>query len=261
MGEFAFDLTDGTWSIDVSDDRLNVSAVDGLVASFLNTEVPSMIELIAEPDLIDVDMHVFLNWRTMERSRTEPWPHQPSASNQSTRAKTPFTSPSTTTANRASPVSPAPGGYDLVFNRTTPSDQNATDYDLVGEQFFDARIGLDAIDDPYEVALKNTYLVSGTLVNTTGDGIANDFLLYNEAEDDWFNLGSDENGSFAAYVPAGEWLIIVAPFNNANHTETLRQPLTVAADSIEPTSTWPPWSALTSPCNCWRRSPKAFFRT
>ena len=233
MGEFAFDLTDGTWSIDVSDDRLNVSAVDGLVASFLSTEAPSIIELTAEPELIDVDMHVFLNSAddgTFENGTmaTPAFSIQPIDESKDTLYFTSddYSEPGIIT------VSLAPGGYDLVFNRTTPSDQNATDYDLVGEQFFDAlRIGLDAIDDPYEVALRNTYLVSGTLVNTTGDGIANDFLLYNEAEDDWFNLGSDENGSFAAYVPAGEWLIIVAPFNNANHTETLRQPLTVAADS------------------------------
>ena len=32
-------------------------------------------------------------------------------------------------------------------------------------------------------------------------------------------------------MPAGEWLIIVAPFSN-DHTETLRQPLTVGADSV-----------------------------
>ena len=33
-------------------------------------------------------------------------------------------------------------------------------------------------------------------------------------------------------MPAGEWLIIVAPFSNGDHTETLRQPLTVGADSV-----------------------------
>ena len=37
MGEFAFDLTDGTWSIDVSDDRLNVAQLTACL--FLNTEV------------------------------------------------------------------------------------------------------------------------------------------------------------------------------------------------------------------------------
>ena len=56
----------------------------------------------------------------------------------------------------------------------------------------------------------------------------NAFLLYNEAEDRWFSdISSDENGSFAAYVPAGEWLMIVAPFVNGEVTETLRATLSV----------------------------------
>jgi len=73
--------------------------------------------------------------------------------------------------------------------------------------------------------------VNGTLTNSTGDGIANDFLLYNEAEDQWFNVASDENGTFASYVPEGEWLAIVAPFANGNATETLRSPISVASTS------------------------------
>jgi hypothetical protein len=129
-------------------------------------------------------------------------------------------------------VALTPGGYDLVFNRTTASSENATDYDLVGVQFFDAIVvGLDPMEAPFDVALKNTYLVNGTLVNSTDDGIQNDFLLYNEADDQWFNIASDENGSFAAYVPAGEWLAIVAPFVNGDSTETLRVPLSVGAES------------------------------
>lgn len=233
LGEFAFDLTDGTWDIDVSDDRLNVSTVDGLSVSYVSTEALSVMELTAEPDMVDVLMHVFLNSAedgTFENGTmaTPAFSLDPIDESKDTLYFTSddYTEPGVIT------VSLAPGGYDLTFNRTSATNENATDYDLVGEQFFDAlRIGLDAIDEPFEVALKNTYLVSGTLTNTTGDGIANDFLLYNEAGDEWFNIGSDANGSFAAYVPAGEWLVIVAPFNNANHTETLRQPLTVAAES------------------------------
>ena len=126
-------------------------------------------------------------------------------------------------------VSLTPGGYDIVFNRTTAAEENATDYDLVGVQFFEAiLVGLDAFEEALDVPLKNTYLVNGTLTNSTGDGIANDFLLYNEAEDQWFNMASDENGTFASYVPEGEWLAIVAPFANGNMSETLRSPITLS---------------------------------
>ena len=233
FGEFGFDLPDGDWDIAVSDDRLNVSTVEGLAVSRSNTEAISSIELIAQPDAVDVVMHVYLNAAedgTFENGTmaTPAFSLKPIDENRESLYYTAddYTEPGIIT------VSLTPGGYDLVFNRTGAGDENATDYDLVGEEFFDAiRISLDAVEDPVEVALKNTYLVSGTLFNTSNEGIANDFLLYNEADDQWFNMGSDENGSFAAYVPAGDWLVIVAPFTNGDHTETLRHPFTVDAAS------------------------------
>ena len=233
LGEFALDLTDGTWDLSVDDVRLNVSGADGIVVNHSATTDLSLMELIASPEAVDVTMHVYLNSAddgTFENG-TMATPAFSLRPIDEGRDSLYFTAEDYSEAGIIT-VALTPGGYDIVFNRTTADNENATDYDLVGEQFFDAlRIGLDTVDDPVEVALKNTYLVSGTLVNTTGDGIANDFLLYNEADDIWFNIGSDENGSFAAYVPAGEWLIIVAPFNNGDHTETLRQPLSVGPES------------------------------
>ncbi|MEE3084271.1 MAG: STT3 domain-containing protein [Candidatus Thermoplasmatota archaeon] len=233
LGDFAFDLPSGIWTISLTDERLNATSVDDLDVNRSNTETLSTMELFANPEAVEVEMHVFLNAAedgTFENGTmaTPDFTLKPIAEN---RDPIYFTAEDYTEPGIIS-VSLTPGGYDLLFNQTAASDENATDYDLVGETFFDAiRIGLDAVDEPYEVALKNTYLVTGTLHNSTNEGIANDFLLYNEADDQWFNIGSDENGSFAAYVPAGEWLIIVAPFSNGDHTETLRQPLSVEAGS------------------------------
>ena len=233
MGEFVFDLTDGTWDLSVSDERLNISGGQDLVVNHSATTFVSTMELIANPEPIAVTMHVYLNSAedgTFENGTmaTPAFTLKPIDENQESLY---FTAEDYSEAGIIT-VGLTPGGYDIVFNRTTADNENATDYDLVGEQFFDAlRIGLDSIDEPLEVPLKNTYLVNGTLVNTTGDGIANDFLLYNEEKDQWFNIGSDENGTFAAYVPAGDWLIIVAPFSNGDHTETLRQPVVVQAGS------------------------------
>ena len=229
QGEFVFDLTDGTWDLSVMDERLNVSGADGIIVNHSETTDLSVMELIANPDAVDVVMHIYLNAAedgTFENGTmaTPDFTLKPIDDNRESLYFTAedYTEPGIIT------VSLTPGGYDVLFNRTTADDENATDYDLVSEVILDAlRIGLDSVDEPVEVPLKNTYLVNGTLVNTTAEGIANDFLLYNEAEDIWFNIGSDENGSFAAYVPAGEWLVIVAPFSNADHTETLREPLSV----------------------------------
>ena len=234
LGDFAFDLPNGVWTISLADERLNATSIEELSVNRSATEIISTMEVFANPEAVEVEMHVYLNAAedgSFENGTvaTPAFTLKPIAENREPIYYTAedYSQPGIIT------VSLTPGGYDLLFNRTAASDENATDYDLVGETFFDAiRIGLDGVDEPYDVALKNTYLVTGTLFNTTDEGIANDFLLYNEADDQWFNVGSDENGSFAAYVPAGEWLIIVAPFSNGDHTETLRQPLTVGADSV-----------------------------
>ena len=236
LGDFAFDLPNGVWTISLADERLNATSIEDLSVNRSATEIISTMEVFANPEAVEVEMHVYLNAAedgSFENGTvaTPAFTLKPIAENREPIYYTAedYSEPGIIT------VSLTPGGYDLLFNRTAASDENATDYDLVGETFFDAiRIGLDGVDEPYDVALKNTYLVTGTLFNTTDEGIANDFLLYNEADDQWFNVGSDENGSFAAYVPAGEWLIIVAPFSNGDHTETLRQPLTVGADSVRP---------------------------
>ena len=237
FGSFNFDLTDGTWDISVEDDRLNVSGAEGLSINHSETTELSAMELIASPEAIDVVMHVYLDSAedgTFENGTmaTPDFTLKPIDENRESLYFTAadYSEPGVIT------VSLTPGGYDVVFNRTAPGDENATDYDLASDVFLDAlRIGLDTVDEPFEVPLKNTYLVTGTLVNTTDDGIANNFLLYNEADDVWFNVDSDENGTFAAYVPAGDWLIIVAPFDNGDHTETLRQPLVVSDDVGERT--------------------------
>ena len=233
MGEFAFDLIDGSWDLSVSDERLNTTVVSDLVVNHSLTTQLSNIDLISHPEAIDVTLQIYLDDAEDESfenaTKASPAFHLRPVDEE--REPLYFTSEDYTEPGVIT-VGLTPGGYDIVFNRTTASDENATDYDLVGVQFFDAIIiGLDDVEDAVDVALKNTYLVNGTLTNSTDDGIENDFLMYNEAEDQWFNVASDENGTFAAYVPAGEWLVIVAPFSNGDLTETLRSPVSVGADS------------------------------
>ena len=231
--DFGFDLLDGTWTIDVDEDRLNVSAIEAVVVNHSLTTELSTLELIANPEAIELTFNVYLDAGNdgMLENGTMVSPDFHLKPIDEERESIFFTADDYT-SNGNITVALTPGGYDLVFNRTTATSENATDYDLVGVQFFDAIVvGLDAMEAPFDVALKNTYLVNGTLVNSTDDGIQNDFLLYNEAEDQWFNVASDENGSFAAYVPAGEWLAIVAPFTNGEQTETLRTPLSVGPQS------------------------------
>lgn len=230
---FFFDLLDGDWDLSVDDERLNVSVIQDVSVNHSLTETLSTMDLIANPEAIELTFNIYLDagGDGMLENGTLVSPDFQLKPIDEDKESLYFTADDYT-SNGNITLALTPGGYDLVFNRTTAESENASDFDLIGVQFFDAIVvGLDAIDEPFDVALKNTYLVNGTLTNSTGDGIANDFLLYNEAEDQWFNIGSDENGSFAAYVPAGEWLAIVAPFSNGNETETLRSPISVQHDS------------------------------
>ncbi len=232
-GTFFFDLVDGSWDLSTDDERLNVTVIEDISVNHSLTEDLSTMELMANPEAIELTFNVYLDagGDGMLENGTLVSPDFHLKPVDEDREPLYFGADDYT-SNGNITVALTPGGYDLVFNRTTAVSENATDYDLVGVQFFDAIVvGLEPLDDPFDVALKNTFLVNGTLSNSTDDGIANDFLLYNEADDQWFNIGSDENGSFAAYVPAGEWLVIVAPFTNGNTTETLRSPLTVEQDS------------------------------
>ena len=232
-GEFVLALPTGTWDVSMEDELLNATSVTGIQANYSATQELSIQELFVNPNPVELTMNIFLNSDedgTFENgTKVTPDFHiRPMDEN---RDSIYFTSDDYTEDGIIT-VSLIPGGYDLLFNRTTADSENATDYDLVGEIFFDAiQVGLEEFDETFEVPLRNTYLVNGTLTNVSGDGIANEFLLYNEAEEQWFNVGSDENGTFAAYVPAGEWLIIVAPFTQDNATQTLRQPLSVNANS------------------------------
>ena len=231
--DFHFDLLDGEWDLSVADERLNVTTLENVIVNRTATESMSMLELVAAPEAIDVTLNVYLDSSedgSFENgTKVTPDFHLKPASED--RDALYFTADDYTSSGSIT-VSLTPGGYDIMFNRTTATSENATDYDLVGVQFFEAiLVGLESFEEPLDVPLKNTYLVNGTLTNSTGDGIANDFLLYNEAEDQWFNMASDENGTFASYVPEGEWLVIVAPFANGDLTETLRSPLSVSEAS------------------------------
>ena len=233
IGEFNLNLFDGVWDISVIDERLNITGFDDVIVNDTLTDELSLLEFTANPSSIDVTLWVFINSAedaTFENgTKVSPDLYlEPADDN---REPIYFTSDDYSSLGVLD-VALTPGSYALKFNRTTAESENATDYDLIGEIFFeDIYIALDGPEEPLPVPLRETYLVTGVLENSTQDGIMNEFLLYNESTDTWFNMGSDENGSFAAYVPAGEWLIIVAPYTNNEVMETLRTTLTVSENA------------------------------
>ena len=72
-------------------------------------------------------------------------------------------------------------------------------------------IGLEDVEDAYDVVLRNEFLFTGALIDADGDEFApagEQFLLVDAGSNDFVNIAVDQNGSFAEYVPAGDWIAL-----------------------------------------------------
>ena len=233
-GEFIFNLQYGEWDFTVDVEALNSTDVVNYNILSESDAMPTPVELFVNPDFITIELNIFMdagadgvfaNGTAVSPSFTlMPLNDHGQQHN--------YTAADYTSAGNITVVL-EPGIYSLQLNSTNPEDSNASDYALLGANVFDPIIvGLEAYEEAVPFPLRNEYLVTGELLNNSGGAVEKQFLLRNEADDLWFNMASDENGSFASYVTAGDWVAIVAPFIADNDsTETLRYPFTVGPDS------------------------------
>lgn len=233
-GEFTFYLQDGEWDFSAIDAELNIDGVENFNIDGESGSPPSPIELFANPAQQEVTLNFFMdagNDGSFENGTlVSPSFAAVPLNDHGTQVNytaDDYTSPGVIT------LTLEPGTYSVQFNYTTPDSENASDYALGGVTALQPLIiGLEVMEDVMDMPLRNDYLFTGTLTNNSGDAIEKQFLLYEAEQDLWFNMESDANGSFHAYVPAGDWVTIVAPFiANENATEILRAPLTIDGDS------------------------------
>jgi len=230
-GQFGLYIQSGLVNISLPEGPLNSVNIEGF--NVVTDAELSMLELIVNPDSQLVTFQVFMDAAgdgEMENG---------------TLISPDFTISSEydlvddiniTSANYTAPgiveIELQPGAYNLIFNTTLASDENATDYSLSSSYSpFSVNVGLETLDN-LSVPLHNMYLVSGTLSDSNGSGMLATFQLWNSDGSDWINIESDENGTFAEYVEEGDWIVVVAPFlDDNNGTEQLRSVLSVNADS------------------------------
>ena len=234
LGDFEFHLVTGEWDFTVDDAALNSSTIENFNIVAEPDSFPSTIELFVSPDYLTIELNIFMDAGadglfangtlvspsfTLMPLNTHGQQHN-------------YTAADYTSAGNITVVL-EPGIYSLQFNTTEAADENASDYQLIGTQAFDPiLVGLEAYEEAVAFSLRNDYLVTGELTNMSGGAVEKQFLLRNDADDLWFNMASDANGNFSSYVPAGDWVAIVAPFLADNDsTETLRYPFTVGDDS------------------------------
>ena len=231
-GQFTFFLLDGAWDFNAIESELNIEGIENFNVEGESGTPPSALELVANPALQDVTLQFFMDTDGTFENGTLVSPAFSAVplNNHGTQMNYTadnYTSPGVIT------ITLEPGTYAVQFNYTGPGEENASDYALGGVTALQPIVvGLETIEDSMDMPLRNEYLVTGTLTNASGDGIEKQFLLYEPDQDLWFNIESDTNGTFYAYVPAGDWVTIVAPFIATDEaTEILRAALTIDGDS------------------------------
>ena len=58
LGDFAFDLPNGVWTISLTDERLNATAIEDLSVNRSSTETISTMEVIANPEAVEVEIRL-----------------------------------------------------------------------------------------------------------------------------------------------------------------------------------------------------------
>ena len=130
-----------------------------------------------------------------------------------------------------STLSIMPGSYTVQTVYTEASDENATDFNMfyTSSEVFVSMFSED--NKILHIELSDERLFTGRMT-AGGDNFSNiQFLLYNESNNQWLSAITDDVGNFSEYIPAGDWVIVVAPRDVENTSYTLRYPISIDDDA------------------------------
>ena len=95
-------------------------------------------------------------------------------------------------------------------------------------------IGIPEPIETIDVGLVDEWRMNGTVTDANGSALrpqGDSVLLVSTDGEDYRNVAVDENGTFADYVPSGDWIAVIGAFEGEDATEILRQALTVSENS------------------------------
>ena len=226
VGTFLMHLSDGNWTMSVSNSEMNVAPVT------IDTENQSdQVILVADPANVSLTMRVYLDtnddavWEN--GTAISPMFNITSVNDFGMNLEVTEDMYDETTGELM--VELSIGTYIIDMTEDDPRDENASDYRLFSSGLPTIDIGLAPSGEPVEIMISPEYMVSGTVLMESGFPMDNSTVwLRNEAGDDFYPLVTDENGTFAEYVPHGEWFVEVADYEaDSNETEILRDVITV----------------------------------
>jgi uncharacterized repeat protein (TIGR01451 family) len=228
-GEFTLELASGVYRFEGRQSEYNISPVESwnVTDNILDTTV-NMTALI-EP--VEIQIYVCLSNEDIEQCDQ----NYPAFGDLSF---TPFSllfdsytvNSSDFDENGNATLEILPGNYQTQLFYTDSSDENATDFN----SFYQSQnVQVNFIDDDsndIHIILANERLMSGQVEigNSTLQNIQ--FLMYNESNDQWLSINTNETGNFSSYVPYGDWIMIIADYVHENETYVYRSPITISED-------------------------------
>ena len=234
IGDFTISLQQDEWTFTISNEDMNVAPLT--IEIFEETPIP--LELIADPNPVNLTFHVF-----MDTSDDRVWEN-------GTHVQLEFslvpistfgtqynvTASDYNTQTGELNITLEVGEYSIVLPQMSPRDENATDYFLNGEYPLGLDLGLAGPGAPVEIILDAAWLTTGTVLED--DGITpmdnSSFWLRSADGEEFHMVTTDENGTFADYLPQGEWVVEVAPYDSSsslNVTEIYRGMITLDENS------------------------------
>ena len=226
-GSFVFNVANDNYDIFV-DDEFNFTSITG--ANISDNGVSTTFELVANPQLVDITVSVCVSANDTCEDGLSVFSNFSLIPTIFTQDTYYINSTNQVIENGDYKLSVRPGSYLLSI-----TDYDSDDYSSDFNQFFQTtQIFVDFREDSvtnYNITFSNEWLVSGELLQNDVGAENLEFLLYNENDNAWRSLVTQENGTFAGYVPAGDWVIIVAPKVVENETYLLRAPLMIDSSS------------------------------
>ena len=225
-GEFTMELASGVYRFEGAQSEYNITPLeDWNVTTFIED---TMVNLIAMIEPVGVQVFVCLSNDNIEQCDQ----NHPAFADITL---TPFTSsfPSYIVnstdfdENGLSTLDILPGTYQTVVSFVDSLDPNATDFN----SFYNSRnIEINFVDDnsnEIHIIMLNERLMSGQVEIGNSTLQNSQFLMYNESNNQWLSVNTNDTGNFSEYIPYGDWLVIISDQLHDNETFVYRSPISI----------------------------------
>ena len=229
-GDFTFELASGIYDFMGSESEYNITTIeDWNVTSYI---LDTIINITANIDPVSVDVYVCLSNDDVESCDGSITASADISLQSSGLSFDSYTlNSSDFDLNGKATFEVMPGSYQLIVNYSDSSNANATDYNTFYQSKMVEVSLFDGVENDIHIILSNERLFTGVVEIADSTVNNTQFLMYNESNDQWLSVNTNDTGAFNQYVPAGDWIVIIANQDYENNTYVLRTPITIDESS------------------------------